>query len=363
MQTKNNNTNTIRTAVDITIKIGILLLLLAWCFQIMMPFISIVFWALIIAVTIFPLFTSLSKKLKDSKKSAAILIVIISLSVIIIPSILFTDSLVQGIQAYSQELNKDDLEIPPPDASVAEWPVIGNTLYDLWKQAAESPESLVKSYSGQLKAIGSWVLNALMGTGMGLLQFMISIIIAGIFLIYSDEGGGVMKKLFRRLINEKGDEYFNMTESTVRNVSKSVIGVALIQSFLAGIVFMLAGIPYAGLWALISLILCIIQLGPGLVIIPVIIYLFSVSDTWVAVIWTIVLIGVMISDNILKPLLMGKGSSVPTLVVFIGSIGGFIASGFMGLFLGAIILSLGYKLFLTWVNEADESLEVVEETK
>ncbi len=218
---------------------------------------------------------------------------------------------------------------------------------------------MVKSYSTQLKSVGSWLLNALMGTGLAFIQFILSIIISGIFLAFSEEGGNVLKKLFGRIVDDRGDEYANVTELTVRNVSKSVIGVALIQSFLAGIVFLLAGIPYAGLWALICLILCIIQLGPGLVIIPAIIYLFTVSDTWVAVIWTIVFLGVMVSDNILKPWLMGKGSPVPTLVVFLGSLGGFIVSGFMGLFLGAIVLALGYKLFLAWIDEPGKDVEVV----
>jgi len=358
MKTKNDNSGTVQAAIDITIKIGILLLLLAWCFQIISPFISIVFWALIISVTLYPLFRKLSNKMKGRKKPAAIIITIISLSIIFIPGVIFTDSLVQGVQVYSKEMDKEDIELPPPDAKVAEWPLIGNTVYDLWKQASESPESLVKAYSNQLKDFGSWLLSALMGTGMAFVQFILSIIIAGIFLAFSDEGGKMLKKLFRRIVDNRGDEYANVAELTVRNVSKSVIGVALIQSFLAGIVFLLAGIPYAGLWALICLILCIIQLGPGLVIIPAIIYLFSVSDTWVAVIWTIVFLAVMLSDNILKPWLMGKGSPVPTLVVFLGSIGGFIASGFMGLFLGAIVLSLGYKLFLTWIDEADKGLEM-----
>ncbi len=120
---------------------------------------------------------------------------------------------------------------------------------------------------------------------------------------------------------------------------------------MAGLVFLLAGVPYAGLWALLALIFCIIQIGPGLVIIPVIAYLFTVMPTWQAVIWMIVLIFVMLSDNILKPILMGKGAPVPMLVIFLGSIGGFISSGFIGLFLGAIILSLGYKLFLVYINE------------
>jgi len=359
MQSNTNNSNTIRTAVDIAIKLGILFLLLAWCFQIMSPFISIVFWGLIIAVTLFPLYNKLSKNMGDKKKLAAVIISLIMLSIIIVPSVIFTESMVQGVQAYTQEFDREDLEVPPPDKKVAEWPVVGNTLYDLWKQASDNPESLVKSYSSQLKAFGSWLLSAITDTGLAFIQFVLAIIISGIFLVFSEQGGNVLKKLFGKIVDNRGDEYANVAELTVRNVSKSVIGVALIQSFLAGIVFLLAGIPYAGLWALICLILCIIQLGPGLVIIPAIIYLFTVSDTWVAVLWTVAFLAVMVSDNILKPWLMGKGSPVPTLVVFLGSLGGFIVSGFMGLFLGAIVLALGYKLFLAWIEESGQDARII----
>ena len=350
---------TTRLVIDITIKLGVLFLLLAWCFQILFPFISVVFWAMVIAVTLFPLFSGLSRRMNGRRKLAAILIAILSLAIIIIPGIIFTDSLVQGVQVYSKDLQAEDFSIPPPDTSVAEWPLIGNTVYDLWYQASDNFEDTVITYSDQLKAAGSWLLNALMGTGLAFVQYILAIIISGIFLAYSEESGSIVKKLYSKLIGERGDEFTNVTELTVRNVSKGVIGVAFIQSFLAGLVFLLAGIPYAGLWALLCLILAIIQIGPGIVIIPVIIYLFTVSATWVAVLWTILLIAVMISDNILKPLLMGKGAPVPTLVIFLGSIGGFITSGFMGLFLGAVVLSLGYKLFMVWVNEVQLEKEPV----
>ncbi|MCB2220970.1 MAG: AI-2E family transporter [Bacteroidetes bacterium] len=341
----------VKTAVDITLKVGILLLILAWCFQIISPFISIVFWSMIIAISIFPAFNILSKKLNGKKKISAVVVTASLLAFILIPGILFTDSMVAGIKKYSKELNTDDFKIPTPDARVKDWPLIGETVYNGWDQAYKDPENSVKTYAPQLKSAGKWFLDALMGTGIGFLQFVISIVISGIFLATAESSGRFLNKLFNRLVGVRGDEFAETAKNTIRNVSKGVIGVAFIQSILAGFVFVLAGVPYAGLWALVCLILAIIQIGPGLVIIPVIIYLFTVMDTWAAILWTIVLIVVMLSDNVLKPLLMGKGSTVPTLVVFLGSIGGFITSGFMGLFLGAIVLSLGYKLLISWVNE------------
>lgn len=342
----------LQMVIDIAIKLGVLFLLLAWCFRIISPFISIVIWALIIAVAIFPLFKSISKKLGDSKKISATIITLVFLSVIIIPSLLFTGSMVDGIKKMSSDIENKSIKIYPPPEKVAEWPLVGSTIYGTWKLASENMKAVVEKYDDQLLAAGNWIVSALMGIGMDVLQFIISIIIAGVFLASSDSGGKAVRQFYRRLVGERGEEFALASEVTVRNVAKGVLGVAVIQSFLAGIVFLLAGIPYAGLWALICLILCVIQLGPGLVIIPVIVYIYTVADTWVAVLWTIALIVVMLSDNILKPLLMGKGAPVPMLVIFLGSIGGFISAGFIGLFIGAIILSLGYKLFIAWLEEA-----------
>jgi len=346
--------STIQIVVDVTIKLGVLLLLLAWCFKIIYPFVSIVLWALIIAVAIFPLFIKMSDKLGNSKKISATLITLVFLSVIIVPSILFTSSLIDGIKKLSSDIENKSFDIPPPPADVADWPLVGGAIYGTWNLASENMEAVVEKYGNELLAVGNWILSALMGVGMDLIQFILSVIIAGIFLASSDSGGKMLRQFYRRLVGERGEEFAQASEVTIRNVAKGVLGVAVIQSFLAGIVFLLAGIPYAGLWALICLILCVIQLGPGLVIIPVIIYLFTAFDIWVAVLWTIVLVLVMVSDNILKPLLMGKGAPVPMLVIFLGSIGGFISSGFIGLFIGAIILSLGYKLFMAWMEEAKE---------
>lgn len=351
-QIKNSEKSTIGTIVDVTIKLGVLLLLIAWCFKIVYPFVSVVLWALIIAVAIFPLFRIMSKRLGNSRKISATIITLAFLSVIILPTLLFTSSLIDGIKKLSTDIENKSFEIPPPPAEVADWPLVGGTIHGTWNLASENMDAVVEKYDTQLLAVGNWILSALMGIGLDLIMFILSVIIAGVFLATSESGGKALRQFYRRLVGERGDEFAQASEVTIHNVAKGVLGVAVIQSFLAGFVFLLAGVPYAGLWAIICLILCVIQLGPGLVIIPVIVYIFTVADTWVAILWTIALIVVMLSDNILKPLLMGKGAPVPMLVIFLGSIGGFISSGFIGLFIGAIILSLGYKLFISWLDEA-----------
>ena len=190
-----------------------------------------------------------------------------------------------------------------------------------------------------------------MGTALGLLQFALSIIIAGIFMSHAKGGGKMAKDLFVRLAGERGADFADISTQTVRNVVKGILGVAIIQALLAGTGFLVAGVPGAGLWAFICLFLSIVQIGVLPVVIPVVIYMFSTADTLTAALLTGWLIPVSLLDNLLKPILLGRGAPVPMLVVFLGAIGGFLSMGFIGLFVGAVILSLGFKLFRVWLDE------------
>jgi predicted PurR-regulated permease PerM len=154
---------------------------------------------------------------------------------------------------------------------------------------------------------------------------------------------------FRKIAGDKGDEFADITLKTVGNVVKGILGVAFIQAFLIGIGFVLAGVPYPGLWTLVVFMLAVLQIPPPLVVIPIIIYLFSHLGTLPAVLWSVYLFAGSISDNVLKPIMLGKGAPVPMLVIFLGVIGGFMLSGFIGLFTGAIVVSIGYKMMVSWI--------------
>jgi predicted PurR-regulated permease PerM len=182
-------------------------------------------------------------------------------------------------------------------------------------------------------------------------MFLVSVIIAGVFLIKADASADFVRKLIRRLVGERSDEIIGVAGVTIKNVAKGILGVAFFQFVTAGTVFMLAHVPLAGLWALAVLVFAILQLPSVIVVLPVIIYLFSVKGLMAAILWTIPLLVIALSDNVLKPLLMGKGSTVPMLVIFLGAIGGFILSGLSGLFSGAIVLSVGYTLMVHWIGE------------
>ncbi len=339
-------------AIEIFLRLALLIGLLYWCYQILSPFLLPVLWGLIIAVATYPVQQFLQPKLGNKQKLTAIIITVLLLSIILVPASFFVSSLADSLLSIKDQIEAGILTIPTPQEKIKEWPVIGNKLYDFLIMLTQNTEEFVKLYQTEITSISKSVLNALVGTGLSVLQLLLSIIIAGVLLATkgTEEAAHL---ILNRLIHNQGKEFVTLSASTIRNVVKGVLGVAVIQSILLGIGLYLAGIPHAGIWTLVGLIFAIVQIGPGLVAIPTIIYLFSTANTVTAVLWSIYFVVVMLSDNVLKPILLGKGAPVPMLVIFLGVIGGFMLFGFIGLFSGAIILSVGYKLFLAWLHYAE----------
>jgi predicted PurR-regulated permease PerM len=285
-------------------------------------------------------------------KLASAIIVIFTLAIIFFPIWFLIDSLFAEVKALKVSFDSGTLTIPPPTEKVKEWPVIGERLYDLWYNASANMGQTAMKYKDQLLSVGSKVGKGILSAASGVIQIMISFIIAVIILVFG-EAGLEIRKFFRKVAGDKGDEYADMTLKTVGNVVKGIIGVALILALLNGILFMLAGIPYAGIWTLLVFVLGVLQLPLFFITVPIIVYMFATKELMPAILWTVLLLIAGLSDNVLKPILLGKGASVPMLVIFIGVIGGFIFSGFIGLFTGAIVMSLGYKLFVAWINSND----------
>jgi predicted PurR-regulated permease PerM len=357
MDSSTNSAPSTRRIVEIMIQLGVLIFIFGWCFLILAPFLSPIMWGIIIAITVYPLFAKLSAKLKNSPKIASLIITVVLLAFIIVPAILLTGSLVDGVKNLKSAIANEESLIPPPGTYTASWPAFTKPLVDAWQLASDNLQAVAINYKDQVTAVGKFIFGLIASTGLGILEFILSIILAGVFLIYAKEGGVVLRKIFIKISGTMGEKLANLCEVTIRNVVKGILGVAVIQTLMAGIGFAMAGVPAAGLWTFFCLIFAIIQVGVGPIVIPVMIYLFASSDTTTATIFLIWGIIIMVSDNFLKPFLLGRGAPVPMLVVFLGAIGGFIARGFIGLFLGAVILSLGYELFQIWASEKEQQLE------
>ena len=349
----NKQVTSTKEIVELLIRMSILILLFFYCFEILLPFIMPVLWAMIIAVAVFPIHDSLQKKLGKREKLSAAIITLAILSFIFIPTGFFISSISQTIIDFKNQAEAGAIHLDQPNPIIQTWPIIGKPLYDFLQNASGSLTTVFQKYQPEILTAAKTVMLGIVGSGLTFFQVIFSIIISGVLL--STKGTvEATHKIFERIAGKKGPEFVTLTASTIRSVVKGVLGVAVIQALLAGAGFFLASVPHAGIWGLVALILSIIQVGPGLVIIPVIIYLFTTGNSLLAGLWTAYFVVVMFSDNILKPLLLGKGAQVPMLVIFLGVLGGFFLSGFIGLFTGAIMLSIGYKLFLVWMHDQIE---------
>ncbi len=346
----NQSNNYVNIAIELILKVGTLFLVVFLCFKILKPFLGMLLWGLIIAIILFPVYFRLRGWLGKRNKLSSIILTIVALSILTLPSIWLVNQLVEGVKFLAENFQAGDLHIPPPTASVADWPVIGKWLYENWLELSENMGESLRGFMPQIVAWGEKTLGTLANAGLGVLQFAASIIIAGIFLIFFEKGSESGRKIFQKVVGERGEEFLNMSLLTIRNVATGVLGVAIIQTTLMGVGLILADIPLAAVWIVLILVMTIAQLPVLLFNIPLIIYLFAFMDPLPAVLWTLYFLVMGMIDNILKPMLMGKGASVPMLVIFLGALGGFMAYGFIGLFLGSIVLSLAYKLYLTWVN-------------
>lgn len=359
----NEKTNAaVSIGIEVFIRLILLLIIIAWCFQIVLPFSGVILWGIILALALAPLYNWINKKVQGKSKLAATIIILAGLLIIILPSWLFMESTIDGMKEFSSQLDEGTLTVPPPPEKVADWPLVGEKAYALWKQASADLEVFVGKYHDQIVDITKSFIEKLLGIGGSILQIAFAIIVAGI-LLATKGTEDASKRFFTRLIGAGGEKISDLVTRTVANVTKGVLGVAIIQALLVGLGFVLAGVPYAGLWTLVVMFLAILQLPPLLVVLPVVIYLFSTMGTGGAILWTIYLILAGASDNVLKPILLGKGAPVPMLVIFLGVVGGFMLSGFIGLFTGAIVLSLGYKLFIAWMSEGKEEAASTSDTK
>lgn len=340
---------------ETTLKLLVLLFVVGWCLMIMYPFLNIMLWSLILGMALLPLHKMLSKKLNNKPKMASFIIVFSFLVVIILPTVLLMMKLINEGKELKALYKDGMLTIPQPQEKVKDWPIIGVQLYDSWSAASHDLKQTIIQYKEQLIDVLKRVGQGIFGALGGVFQIMISLIIAGILLAFGATGESI-RKFYRKLIGERGDEFADITLQTVSSVVKGILGVALILAILHALIFFIAGIPIAGMLTLAVFVLCVLQIPVIIVTLPVIIYLFSEREPMTAVLWTVLLIIAGLSDNVLKPLLLGKGAAVPMLVIFIGVIGGFVLSGFIGLFTGAIVMSIGYKLFEGWMSSKDEAI-------
>jgi predicted PurR-regulated permease PerM len=344
-------------ALDIAIRLGVVALIVFWCFSIFLPFLMPVAWGVLIAVALYPTFVKLKGLLGGRNRLAGTVFMVVSLVLVIVPTVLLFDSLIEGSVRIGRELQEGTFTVQPPPEKVKSWPLIGERFHGFWMLASENTAGALTRIGPQLRAFGNWFVATFTALGVSLVITLIALVIAGILMMNGAGGGRTARAIGRRLGGEKGDEMVGLAAGTIRSVVRGVLLVAAIQGLLAGIGLYVAGVPAAGFWAVLVLIVAVIQLPPILVLGPIAVYVFSVNDSLaVAIAFAVWSLIVSVCDSFLKPLLLGRGVSVPMPVILIGAIGGMIGSGVIGLFIGPVILAIGYEIFTAWIADGPENV-------
>jgi predicted PurR-regulated permease PerM len=336
--------------IQFVIRLGLLGLLIFWTFYLVRPFVTILVWALVLAVALNPTFVMLARLLSGRPKLAAAILTAINLAVVIGPAAWLGLGAVDGIKEFGAELATGELVVPSPPKAIQSWPLVGTQLYEFWDQASTNLRSVLHQIAPYLKPFAGTLLGFAGDAGVGTIKFLLSVAVAGFVFPYGGQLVAGGRGFLSRIVPDHSEHFLDLAGATIRAVSQGVIGIAVIQALLAGIGFKLAGIPIAGLLAFLVLLLSIVQIGAAIIMFPVMIWIWTDKDVTTALLLTLFLGAVSILDNILKPMVMGRGLTTPTLVILIGVIGGTLGHGIIGLFIGPIILSVTWELAVAWIR-------------
>jgi predicted PurR-regulated permease PerM len=341
------------TWIEVTIKLAVLGLLLYLAFTLIQPFITIAIWSVVLTVALYPVYDWMVQHLGGRRVLAAVLLTLISLLIIIGPATWLALGLIDSVGTLSGRFDLSTLALPPPPETIRAWPLVGEPIYQFWNLASTNLREALAKVAPQLKPVGSALLDVATEAGTGTIKFFIAIFVAGFLFSPAPALVETMRSFSKKLTAGRGEEFVDLAGATIRTVARGVIGISALQAFFASIGFVVAGIPGASLLTMAVLILGIIQIGPSIIIIPLVIWSWFSMETTAALLFTIYMIPVNLMDNILRPLVMGRGLTTPMLVILIGVIGGVLSYGVTGLFLGPIVLAVIWELLVAWIRERE----------
>ena len=341
--------------IQLAVRLALLALLIYWSFVVVRPFVPILAWSVVLAVALYPVFSWLSGILGKRPKLAATILTLVNLGIVIGPATWLGISAVDGVRELAHQLGTGDLVLQSAPEQLKSWPLVGPWLYELWDQAYNNVRAVVREVAPYLQPLAGPLLSLAGDAGVGTLQFLVSVFVAGFLFPHGPRLVAAGRGFLFRIVPEQSEHFLELAGATIRAVAQGVIGVAIVQALLAGIGFKLASVPSAGLLAFIVLLLSIVQIGAFLVLLPVIIWIWTAKDVTAALLLTVFFVLVGFIDTMLKPLVMGRGLTTPTIVIFVGVIGGTLAHGIVGLFIGPIILSVAWEMMMAWIRTEDRA--------
>jgi predicted PurR-regulated permease PerM len=332
--------------MDVLIRAGLVLALAMLCYRVFAPFLTLTVGALILAVPLYPLHRAIADKLNGRPGVSATLLVLLGIVLLVAPTAVLMNSLGDTVQGFIRDVQSNSVEIPPPSDSVAAWPLVGERLYETWSVAHNDLPGLMQSLQPKIGELARTGLVVAAGIAGALLLFLGSFILAGIFMAFGESGARACEAIFGRVAGkERGEEFTRLSAATIRAVAQGVVGgVALIQAILVGLCLLVAGVPWAGVLAAIVLLLGIAQVPAVIVTLPAIAYVWTRGNhgNIAAILYTALLLVSGMADNVLKPLMLGRGVDVPMPVVLVGALGGMAVAEILGMFVGATLLALAY---------------------
>lgn len=347
----------VKNAIDATVKISVLAVMVVFSFRIIQPFVMPVLWAVIIAVALGPFVEKAIKVFGGRRKLTITLFTLLAVGLLVVPTFTLASETFHVIQNFAHDLKENKVDIPPAPEKLADVPLVGKKASDLWNLASKDLKKAITDTAPLAANTSKFLLGSISGGIGSVLQFVISFIIAAFFMMNPAKGFAASSKLITSVAGERGEEFTRLATATIRGVMNGVVGVALIQAVLGTIGMVIMGIPAAGLWGLLVLICAIAQLPPIIILGPIAAWAFSAYDTTPAVIFMIWALLVSGCDGVIKPILMARGLDTPMLVILLGAIGGMMLSGIIGLFVGAVVFSITYTLFMAWVEEKVDEVD------
>jgi predicted PurR-regulated permease PerM len=338
-----------RFAIDLAIRIALIGVVVYVSLLLLRPLAPLLLWSIILSVAVYPLYSVLRRRLGLRPGLTATLISLLLLAVLLAPVAILSASAIESLDAYARMLLKGEHIVPPPPESVRDWPLIGTRLHDLWQAASNDIRALLAAHVGQIASLGRWLGRVTAGVFFEVLQFAGAIIVAGVLLAYSERLTDTVRGVAGRIADSRGRHFVEIAGATIRNVSQGVIGVALLQSALLGVGMLVADVPFAGALTFACLVLAIVQVGPNIVMIPVIIWAWTAMPALTAAIFTVYTAPLLFVDNVLRPVLMARGLQTPMAVILAGVICGTLTGGLIGLFVGPVVLAVFYDLVVVWV--------------
>lgn len=337
--------------IELSIRLFVIGFLAYWTFVIIAPFGAMIVWSVVLAVALYPLFDRLAAALGGRPTMAAVLIALAALILVIGPVTWMGVGFIDPVKSFLAGFDNGDIAVPPPPETVKNWPLVGAQIYAFWELASTNLQGALAQIMPQLKPVGEYLLGMARNAGVGTLKFLLSVILSGFLLAYARQLMVGMRALARRIDPTNGENYLNLAGATINAVSRGVMGLSIMQAVVGAAGMYLSNVPGASLLTIAILVLGIVQIGPLIVVAPVVFWAWTTLSTPGAIGLTVCMLTVNYMDNVLKPFIFAHGLSTPIPVIFIGVIGGVLAHGVAGLFVGPVVLAVVWEVGNAWIAE------------